>query len=121
MVKKDKDIDLIVKEDIESISKNIERVVSIVSKCLKLCISDDKLDNALEWLDRYSGEFLTIIGDSDEVDFIRSKFSNFISKTLSIVEALGLSEQQYKAVRKLVLSEMNGCLDLIVKNLQKGE
>jgi hypothetical protein len=48
---------------------------------------------------------------------IKGKFSNYVNKTLSTIEALGLTQGQYKAVRKLVLNEIYGCQKLHFKSL----
>ena len=96
----------------------INELVKRLKECVELSIPSDKIDSVNNLIERHAAELLVATKDSLDAEFVRSKFSNFINKSLSTVEALGLNELQYKAIRKLVLSEINGCLDMIVKRLK---
>ncbi len=91
------------------------RIIDLV----ELSVNGSKADSFKNLMERHSGEFIEVTKTSDNRDLIRSKFSNFINRTLSTVEALGLEEKQYKAIRKLILNEMNGCLDVIIQSVDK--
>lgn len=92
-------------------------LVNRIVECVDLSISEDKVDSVRNLLERHAKDLLIQIKDSKDKDVVKSKFSNFINKSLSTIEALGLSDSQYKAVRKLVLSEINGCQEVVLRSL----
>jgi hypothetical protein len=93
----------------------IIELIKRLIECADLSIAADKLVSVKTLLERHAAELLENVENSTDADLIKSKFSNFINKALSTIEALGLNDAQYKAIRKLFLSEINGCLDLIIK------
>lgn len=99
----------------------LDELVRRLISCIKLSITDDKAEPVRVLLERHKLELAELISTSKDASFIKAKFSNFINKTLSTIEAIDLGDTKYKAVRKLVLSEIHGCLDMIVKNLEKKE
>ena len=101
--------------------KYLEILLTRIAECVGLSISDEKAESVKTLLERHGSDLLLQVKDSKDVDLVKSKFSNFINKTLSTIEALGLEENQYKAVRKLVLGEINGCMEFVVKNLNEVE
>lgn len=96
----------------------VKELLKRLFECVNLSIVEDKLPLVKNLLERHAAELLEAIGTSTDIDLIKSKFSNFINKSLSTIETLGLVETQYKAIRKLFLSEINGCLDMLVKKLE---
>jgi predicted GTPase len=101
--------------------KYLEYLVNRLIECMSLSVPTDKLEQVSSLITRHAAELLEQVKVAKEADFIKAKFSNFINKVLSTIEALNLAETQYKAVRKLVLSEIHGCLDMIIVNLGKKE
>jgi hypothetical protein len=97
----------------------LNELIKRLMSCIKLSVTEDKIEPIRTLIERHAAELLELIKDSKDVGFIKSKFSNFINKTLSTIEAIDLGDTKYKAVRKLVLSEIHGCLDMIVNNLEK--
>ena len=94
-------------------------LVNRIVECVDLSIPEDKATAVKNLLERHSKHLLLQVKDSENKDFIKAKFSNFINKSLSTIEALGLNDGQYKAVRKLVLAEINGCQEAVLKDLDK--
>ncbi len=96
----------------ELINELKTRIVALI----ELSIDSSKIEAFKILIERHADEFIQTTKDSKDSSFVKSKFSNFINRTLSTVEALGLAGKQYKAIRKLILNEMNGCLDVIMKS-----
>jgi len=90
-------------------------LVNRIMECIELSVTSDKLSNVKTLIDRHAEDLDQSIKNVSDIDVIKGKFSNFINRTLSTIEALGLVESQYKAIRKLILTEINGCLDMIMK------
>ena len=88
-------------------------------ECMALSVELEKIESVDNLFSRHISELLQMIKDSQDADLIKSKFSSFVNKILSTIEALGLSDMQYKAVRKLVLSEIYNCLDLVLVILKE--
>lgn len=88
-------------------------------ECMALSVELEKIESIDNLFSRHISELLQMIKDSQDADLIKSKFSSFVNKILSTIEALGLSDMQYKAVRKLVLSEIYNCLDLVLVILKE--
>jgi hypothetical protein len=101
--------------------KYLEYLVSRLNECISLSVPKDKLEQVSVLIQRHAAELLEQVKVSKDAGFIKAKFSNFINKTLSTIEALSLEEKPYHALRKLVLSEIHGCLDMIISNLGKKE
>jgi len=97
----------------------IKELRSRIIDLVELSVDGSKAESFKNLMERHSGEFIEVTKASENKDLVKSKFSNFINRTLSTVEALGLEEKQYKAIRKLILNEMNGCLDVILVNVDK--
>ena len=97
----------------------VKELVRRLIECIELSVGKDKIESIKTLIERHSAELLDAVGTSVNPDVIKAKFSNFINKTLSTVEALGLNESQYKATRKLILSEINGCATMLINKLGK--
>lgn len=50
---------------------------------------------------------------------LNDAISTLVNRVLSTVEALGVPEAQYKAMRKLILNEIYGCKTLLEQELKK--
>ena len=99
----------------------LNELVRRLVECIKLSLPSDKIDQIQVLIERHKIELLQQIEKSKDIEFIKSKFSNFINKTLSTIEVVELEESRYKALRKLALSEIHGCLDIIINKLNKNE
>jgi hypothetical protein len=101
--------------------KYLDYLVQRLIECMSLSVPNDKLEQVSTLIQRHAAELLEQVKSSSDAAFIKSKFSNFINKTLSTIEAINLGDTQYKALRKLVLSEIHGCLDMVITNLGKKD
>ena len=99
----------------------LNELVRRLVECVKLSLPSDKIEQIQTLIERHKAELLQQIEKSADVEFIKSKFSNFINKTLSTIEVIELEESRYKALRKLALSEIHGCLDTIINSLHRNE
>jgi len=100
--------------------KYLKLLVERLEECIKLSVPEDKASQMFNLIERHKDELYQLISSSVDAAFIKSKFSNFINKVLSTIETIDLSETQYKALRKLVLSEIHGCLDLILGTIKNS-
>jgi hypothetical protein len=103
------------------ISNEVNALVGRVIECVDLSIPPEKVSSVKALVDRHASDLMAQIGTSENKELISSKFSNFINKTLSTIETMDLQEKQYKAVRKLILAEINGCCEFITKGIDKRE
>jgi hypothetical protein len=101
----------------ESLENRMNLLVKRIVECVDLSIPEDRIDRISAFISRHSRDLICEIMETDDKEFIQSKFSNFINKSLSTIEALGLKPEQYRAVRKLVLSEINGCKEVVLRDL----
>jgi hypothetical protein len=95
--------------------KYFKLLLERLRECIKLAVPNQDL---MPLISRHQDELVQLIKDSKDEAFIKSKFNNYINKTLSTIETIELPEKQYKALRKLVLSEIHGCLDLVISSLK---
>jgi len=101
--------------------KLLNELVRRLIECISLSLPSDKIEQIQILIDRHKVELYQQIVSSRDAEFIKSKFSNFINKTLSTIEVVELEESRYKALRKLALSEIHGCLDTILSQLKNNE
>jgi hypothetical protein len=101
--------------------KLLEELIRRLNQCIRLSLPEDKIEQVAVLIERHKSELLQQIINSRDVDLIKAKFSNFINKTLSTIEAIELEESRYKALRKLVLGEIHGCLDTILISIKNEE
>jgi adenine-specific DNA methylase len=101
----------------EKIKQEFAQILSDrIIECLSLSISDEALKTTTNVVARYANELQENVNrNSDNTEIIKKYFNNFVNKVLSSVEVIGLKESQYKAMRKLILSEIYSCLDLILE------
>ena len=92
-----------------------ERII----ECITLCIPEDKMPSVENLMNRHISELSQSIKDTVTEELLLVKFSRFINKVLSTVEAVGLSQSQWRAVRKLLLQEIYGCQELILKTIRE--
>lgn len=95
-------------------------LVDRIKECLSLSTANEKLNTTINLISRYASDLRDNVeaNNSDE-NTIRILFNNFVNRALSSVEAIGMSETQYKAIRKLILSEIYGCCEVVVKDIKK--
>lgn len=86
------------------------RIIDIVS----LIIPAEKIEITTNLFIRYTSELSEAIGEPKSAEEIEGKFKPFINNVLSIIETLGLSESQFKAVRKLILNEIYNCQKMLM-------
>lgn len=101
--------------------KLLNELVRRLVECVSLSLPSDKIEQVHTLIDRHKTELYEQIVLSTDAEFIKAKFSNFINKALSTIEAVELEEVRYKPLRKLALSEIHGCLDTILMQLNKNE
>ena len=95
-------------------------LVDRIKECLSLSTSDDKLNTTANLISRYAADLRdNVNANGADEDTIKRYFNNFVNRALSSVEAIGMSETQYKAIRKLMLSEIYGCCEVVVKDRRK--
>lgn len=94
--------------------KYLEILKERIIECLRLSAHEDKFELAKNLICRHTSDLLTPDQLVTETQ-IKKNFSSFVNKVLSTFEILDMSEAQYKAARKLVLSEIYGCQSLILK------
>ena len=99
----------------------LNELVRRLIECISLSLPGDKIEQVRTLIERHKVELYQQIILSTDADFIKAKFSNFINKTLSTIEVVELEDSRYKALRKLALSEIHGCLDTILSQLNKNE
>jgi hypothetical protein len=101
--------------------KLLNELVRRLTECIALSLPSDKIEQVHTLIERHKVELYQQIASSSDAEVIKSKFSNFINKTLSTIEVVELEDSRYKALRKLALSEIHGCLDTILTQLKKNE
>ena len=60
-----------------------------------------------------------VLAKSNDGKYVQKEFSHFVSKVLSVVEAMDLPEMQYTAIRRLMLKEIYDCENEYLRSLQK--
>ena len=95
---------------------------SKIGEIIALVIPAEKLQTASNLLTRYIKDFRNqIIEDSTE-ESINKSFKPFVNNVMSIVETLGVSQSQFKSVRRLILNELYECLNTkLLPEVEKSE
>ena len=87
-----------------------------IGQCIDLSTPKEKADSAKELINRSATDLLRV--EFRNPNHAKKNFSNFVNKSLSTIEVIGLTDMQYKAARKLILSEIYDCLNYIVAGLE---
>ncbi len=91
-----------------------------INSCVDLLpISKEKVGGTKDLISRSAGELLRL--DFKTSIQAKKNFSTFVNKSLSAIEVLGLEDMQYKAARKIILSEIYACLDFVSSGLEKAK
>ena len=106
---------------VEQIEEYLDLLSKRIVECISLSMSKDKVVYAENLLGRQMSELKAQISISDSDEIVKKKFSNFVNKVLSILEASDLNDKQYKAIRKLILGEIYGAQNLILGLISKKD
>ncbi len=87
-----------------------------INQCIELSVAKDKSDGAKELIHRAVNDLLRVKFENKLKD--KNNFNHFVNKSLSTVEVLGLTDTQYKAMRKLILAEIYGALDYVIEGMK---
>ena len=87
-------------------TKELGDLGSKMGEILVMVIDQDKIVTAAGIMNKYSMEFHDSIKDETSPEKVAEQFDHFINSEMSVVETLGVSDRQFKPVRKLLLSEM---------------
>jgi hypothetical protein len=86
-----------------------------INQCIKLSVPEDKYKSAKEMIGRSADDLLRVEFANEE--HATKNFKNFVNKSLSTIEVLGLTDMQYKAARKLIQNEIYNALKYVVDGM----
>jgi hypothetical protein len=84
-------------------------------------VPKDKQVTVVNLLSRHTTDLEQEIKDARDTKTVEKKFSSFVNKILSTVEATGIDAERYKATRKLILGEIYGCRSIILSKLESKD
>jgi hypothetical protein len=87
-------------------TKELGILGSKLGEILVMVVDQDKIETAAGLMNKYSKEFHDSIQTETATEKISEQFDHFINSEMSVVETLGVSDKQFKPVRKLLLNEM---------------
>lgn len=97
-------------------------LVDRLNENLSLSVDGNKLATTMSVITRFADELKQNVNkDENNENATKKYFSNFVNRALSSVEALGLSDMQYKAIRKMMLSDIYGCRDAILSSKMQNK
>jgi hypothetical protein len=103
--------------DEEKLKIALNALVKNIGEIVLLKISSDKIDTAVNLLNRYTREFKENLDGVSDEEGLMKVFNPFVNNVMSVVETLGIPESQFKPVRKLILNELYRTKDNSLKQI----